>query len=137
MAKASDSAVANETPAATPRKRVYGKKIITHAPVVDLEVGQSIEGTVTQKTAEVKTKYGPTPKICITLLEDFRNTKNIKKGDKVKEFKAGEVVAMFVKAGLIAAMEIPEGTACRITCTGTVPSDKGNDAYTFDVECEE
>ena len=116
--------------------RTYGKKLVLRAPIVDISVGQSLEGVVHSKRAEVQTKFKPTPVMNLELLEDFKYIKYTpsKKSEKPQVFKKGEIVAMFIKAGLVAAMELPEGTECRITCTGTVDTGKGNPAYTYEVE---
>ena len=113
--------------------RIYAKKVIDRAPVVNLVLGQSIEGVLLSKRAEVKTKFGVSPLVNIELYEPL-TIKGAKKGEKHQEFIKGDIVAMFVKAGLVAVMELPEGTECKITCTGQVDTGKGNPAWTYQVD---
>lgn len=117
-------------------KRTFGKKLIMRAPSINLDVDSSVDVKILQKRAEVQTKYKAIPMVTLELLAPF-TSKSVKKGVKDTEFKEGDVVAMFIKAGLVPLMDLPEGTECRITCTGTVDTGKGNPAYTYEVDLAE
>lgn len=106
------------------------------APTISLDVDQEVEVKILQKRAEVKTKFGVTPVLTMELLAPFTSPPE-KKGGKPTSFKTGDAVAMFVKAGLVPVMDLPEGTECRITCTGTVDTGKGNPAYVYSVDLAE
>lgn len=106
------------------------------APTINLGIGESVEVKILQKRAEVQTKFKAIPLVTLELLAPFE-TKPEKKGEKPTKYPAGEVVAMFIKAGLVPLMDVAEGTECRITCTGTVDTGKGNPAYTYDVDLAE
>lgn len=124
------------TESAEKKVRTYGKKLERRAPTISLKVGDTIESIIRAKSATSLSKLGISPIITLELLEPFTaEFKTPGKGpNKIENYKAGDRVSMFIKAGLVSLFDLPEGAACRITCTGTVDTGKGNPAFTYDID---
>jgi hypothetical protein len=93
--------------------------MVTQAEDLNLTPGDQLEGILKSKRLGVKTKFKETPLVFIELLDDFvGKTDTTKKGHKPQKFTKGTMVSLWVKAGLKAIMDVPEGSAVLIKNVG-------------------
>lgn len=138
MAKAADNQATTAEPQlrkVTELKKGAGWKSLRH-PFWEVEKGAYIAGEVVAKHFGVKGKFGKRDMLDIRLSEPARVRLGKNKETKQVEHKnlpEGAVARVEVRAamGSLATM-VNEGDQVQILCTGKVPTDKGNDAWTFE-----
>lgn len=108
-------------------------KSLKRAPIIKWQLGTCFTGTILRR-GELKGKFGPQTVLTVELTEPFDY---VTKDGEIKPMAAGECIRAGVKPGYAAILDLPDGTEVSVACTGKVATDKGNDAWAFDVTYRE
>lgn len=119
----------NQTPVAA---KALGKSL-KRAPIIKWQLGTCFTGVILRR-GELKGKFGLQTVLTIELTEPFAY---VGKDGEVTDMKPGDCIRAGVKPGYAAILDLPDGTEVSVACIGKVPTDKGNDAWAFDVTYKE